>query len=207
MKVRIVLDITCPWSFLGYTHFQQGAERFRAEGGAVDVEFLPFQLAPDASPAGEPLREVHRRKFGPASQERTARFTEIAAQSGLRVDFDRAVFTNTLDAHRLIAQAARQGRGEEMAARLFRAYFTDGLNVGDPEVLGRLAAEVGVTWDENEGAAEVAALIHQVRQQGVNGVPLFVIGDAGAVSGSRPVEEFHAILREASQEPSATPGG
>ncbi|MBH1937740.1 DsbA family oxidoreductase [Streptomyces sp. AV19] len=197
MKVRIVLDIACAWSALGYARFKHAVERFRAEGGAVDVEFLPFQIVPDAPAEGELLSEVHRRVFGPSAEEQTARMTALAARSGLELNFDKAIFTNTLDAHRLIAHAAAQDRGEQMAHRLFSAYFTEGLNVADPSVLERLARETGVEQAPLAGSAEVAAGQRVVRDLGVTSVPVFLFEGGGSLVGARSEEDLLAALREA----------
>src|ERR1051326_759618 len=64
MKVEVVLDIACVWSYLGYTCFARAVERHRDGGDEVDVVFRPFQVDPDANPRGEPLRDVLRRNFG-----------------------------------------------------------------------------------------------------------------------------------------------
>ncbi|MBZ4324409.1 DsbA family oxidoreductase [Streptomyces huiliensis] len=201
MKVRIVLDVACAWSFLGFTHYLRAVERFRAEGGVVETGFLPFQVAPDAPTHGEPLREVHRRVFGPAAEERTADFTALAARSGLDVRFDRAVFANTRAAHGLIARATVQGAGERTAALLFDAYFTEGRNVADPAVLRDVAARSGVDGDpdrDSDGdAAAVAAGFRTTAELGVRSVSLFLFEDGSTVSGARSADAFLAALREA----------
>ncbi|WP_242879925.1 DsbA family oxidoreductase [Streptomyces mobaraensis] len=177
---------------MGFTHYLRAVERFRAEGGAVETGFLPFQVAPDAPTDGEPLREVHRRVFGPAAEERTAEFTAVAARSGLDVRFDRAVFVNTRPAHDLIARAAAQGAGERAVALLFDAYFTEGRNVADPAVLRDVAARSGVDADADTG---VAADFRATAELGVRAVPLFLFEDGSSVSGAQSPDAFLAALR------------
>ncbi|WP_171169035.1 DsbA family protein [Streptomyces sp. I05A-00742] len=204
MKVRIVLDIACAWSFLGFTHYLRAAERFRAEGGVLETEFLPFQLAPDAPTDGEPLREVHRRVFGPSAEERTAHLTEVAARSGLEIRYDRAVFANTLAAHGLIAQATAQGAGEQTVARLFGAYFTEGLNVADLTVLRNIAARNGVDWHPDGGTDATAAGFRTVAGLRVRSVPLFLFDDGSTVNGAQSPEAFLAALRTAAAAQAGT---
>lgn len=197
MKVRIVLDIACAWSALAYVRFEHAVERFRAEGGEVDVEFLPFQIVPTAPAEGEPLSEVHRRVFGPSVEDKTARMAALAALSGLQMNFDKAVFTNTLDAHRLIARATAQGRGEQVVGSLFRAYFTEGVNVADPSVLERLAGEAGVGPAPLADADPVAAGQRVVRDMGVTSVPVFLFEGGETLVGAQSEEGLLAALREA----------
>ncbi|KNB54046.1 DsbA family oxidoreductase [Streptomyces caatingaensis] len=197
MKVRIVLDIACAWSALGWTRFEHAVERFRAEGGEADVEFLPFQVAPDAPAEGEPLSAVHRRVFGPTVEAKTARMAALAARSGLEMNFDAAVFANTLDAHRLLARAVAQGQGERTVGRLFRAYFTEGLNVADPAVLERIARESGVAPGALPGPDPVAAGQRIVRELGVTSVPVFLFDGGPTLVGAQSEEDLLAALREA----------
>lgn len=198
VRVEIVLDVACVWSFLGYARFLRAAARHRAEGGAVEVTFRPFQVAPGASVEGEPLSELHRRDFGDEASDKERSMSALAAADGLTMDFDRAVFANTRGAHRLIALAAGQGRAEAMVERLFRAYFSDGLNVADPATLKRLAAEIGVAW-RDAGAEDVRRELEQVRRSGVTSVPRFVVGRQTLV-GTQSEETLLAALADAARE-------
>ncbi|MFF7475512.1 DsbA family protein [Streptomyces sp. NPDC008092] len=220
VRVRIALDVICVHSYLGYTRFTRAADRLRAEGHRVQVEFLPFELAPGAGTEGQPLLPVLERVFGPQAVRQTLRFAEQLAAEGLDLHYERAVATGTFEAHRLIARAARQGRAEQMVERLFRAHFTDGLHIGDRATLARLAEEVGVTTDDSgpgpaapasETAAETAAEterlqaeLDRVRGLGVSGVPVFFIDGVRPLTGSQPEAALLAALREAAPTASDT---
>ncbi|MEU4173465.1 DsbA family oxidoreductase [Streptomyces sp. NPDC026665] len=221
MRVRIALDVICVHSYLGYTRFTRAADRLRAEGHRVQVEFLPFELAPGVGTEAEPLLPVLERVFGPQAVRQTLRFAEQAATEGLELHYERALATGTFEAHRLIARAARQGRAEEMVERLFRAHFTDGLHIGDQATLARLADEVGVTShdsgsvtaesapetsSETETSAETAAEtgrlhdeLDRVRRLGVTGVPVFFVDGAPPLTGSQPEAALLSALREAAR--------
>ncbi|MBN6054381.1 DsbA family oxidoreductase [Nonomuraea sp. RK-328] len=204
MKVEIFSDVACPWCYIGHTRFARAAERFRARGGTLEVTMRPFQLSPDAPTEGEPLLGALARKFGPDAAQMTGRVTEVAAGDGLELRFDHAVSANTFEAHRLVELATRQGRGEEMAERLFRAHFTDGLNVADPDVLAKLAAEAGVQ-DTGEGADEVREQLARATGLGITGVPLFLFEGKFAVSGAQPEETFDAAIDEVAERTGQTP--
>ncbi|MEQ4716811.1 hypothetical protein [Nonomuraea sp. B19D2] len=64
MKAQLVVDVICVHSYLGYTRFARAADRIRAEGIEVAVEFLPFELAPGASTEGQPLLAVLEQTSG-----------------------------------------------------------------------------------------------------------------------------------------------
>ncbi|MFE0547782.1 DsbA family protein [Streptomyces sp. NPDC058891] len=210
VHVRIALDVICVHSYLGYTRFIRAADRLRAEGRQVRVEFLPFELAPGAGTEGEPLLPVLERVFGAEAVRQTLRHAEQLAAEGLELHYERAVATSTFEAHRLIARAARQGRAEQLVERLFRAHFTDGLHIGDATTLARLAEEVGVMEDDGSVPVDMTAEterlraeLDRVRRLGVTGVPVFSIDGVRPLHGSQPEAALFAALREAAR---TTPG-
>ncbi|MFI6387908.1 DsbA family protein [Nonomuraea sp. NPDC050540] len=190
--VTMTLDLACSWSYLGFNRLRKALERRRAEGARVEVVFRPYQLAPDVREV-EPLTLVHERAFGPEAARSTERMTRLGAAEGLDYRFDRARFANTFQAHRLIALASAQGRGEEMTERLFRAYFTDGLDLSDLATLKDLAAETGVTWQDG-GEDELRARLAEIE---VTGVPVFEAGSR-TLSGAQSVETLYELIGEAS---------
>ncbi|WP_344976411.1 DsbA family oxidoreductase [Streptosporangium fragile] len=209
MKVEIYSDVVCPWCYIGHARFARAVERYRAKGGEVEVEFRPFQLMPDAESTGELTRVWGAKKFGGA--ERAAQMFErvrgVAAEDGLVLDFDHAIHANTFDAHRLIQLAVEQGKGEEALYALFRAHFTDGLDVGSREVLAKLAADIGVEADLDgaDGAAAVQEQLARARALGVSSVPLFLFEGQFAVSGAQPEDTLLAALEEVAERTGQSP--
>lgn len=193
-RVDFVLDLICVHSYLAFTRFERAAERRRADGVRIQTALLPFQIAPDAPAQGEPLPDRHARDFGADAYRMTTHMAAVGAREGLKLDFDRAIFVNTFRAHLLLAAAGSQGRGEPMAERLFRAYFSEGLNIGDPATLDRLAAGTGVTpvpVDEEEShARELTAELERIRGLGVRQVPLIRVDTGATLSGARSEEEY-----------------
>ncbi|MEV1171056.1 DsbA family oxidoreductase [Nonomuraea sp. NPDC049784] len=204
MKVEIFSDVVCPWCYIGHTRFAKAAERFRAKGGTIDVTMRPYQLNPDAPVEGEPLIPALERKFGPNARQMVQRVTDAASGEGLAMDYDHAVNANTFEAHRLIEVATRQGRGKEMTERLFRAYFSEGLNVADADVLAKLAVEASVD-DGGEGSEQVREQLGRARELGISGVPLFLFEGKYAVSGAQPEEAFAAAIDEVAELTGQTP--
>ena len=133
--------------------------------------------------------------------------TRVAAEVGLPFDLPAQQRTpNTLAAHRLIWWAGRLGRQDALVEALFSAYFSAGLDVGDPAVLVRLAAGTGCDAGEaarflasSEGVEEVLAEEGAVRRQGAGGVPLFIINGHERVSGAQSAAVFSVALLQASE--------
>jgi predicted DsbA family dithiol-disulfide isomerase len=93
--------------------------------------------------------------------------------------------------------------GEAIHDALYRAYFVDARNIGDPEVLADIAQSVGLPAEE-AGAAlterrfkeAVDADWAKSRQWGVTGVPTFVAAGYGVV-GAEPYEVLEQLLDKA----------
>ena len=99
--------------------------------------------------------------------------------------------------------AEKNGRPAELARRLFKAYFTDGLDIGDVEILTRIAADVGMNVQEagsflnsTEGVAEIEQLEMKARQRGIQGVPYIRIGEE-EIRGAELVEDMAAAIERA----------
>ncbi|WP_146229134.1 DsbA family protein [Streptomyces sp. NWU339] len=194
-RVEAVLDFVCVHCYIGFTRYARAVCRYRADGGTAETVLRPVQLRPDASPAGEPLIAVWSREHGAAVTAQLAADTSLGADDGLDLNFHRAVFTSTFDAHRLAAQASAQGKAEQMAERLFRGYFTDGLNIADPTVLARLAAETGVMTNGG-GADAMHAELDRIRELDLPTPPVFLFPGGPALSGQVREDDVLAALRE-----------
>jgi predicted DsbA family dithiol-disulfide isomerase len=206
VKIEIWSDVVCPWCYLGKRRLERALARREGEE-EPEIVWRSFQLQPGAPRFGEPgagaptAEYLGARGFSPAQvEEMDARLTGLAAAEGLDYRLDRAHHVNTFEAHRRIQAAARRGVAGALVERLFRAQLVEGLRVDDPEVLGRLAREVGPAASEAAGAEDGAAVeadIDRAREIGVRGVPFFVFDGRLAVSGAQSSEMFLGALEQA----------
>ena len=132
------------------------------------------------------------------------RLTAAAAEVGLRYDFDAAIVANSFDAHRLTHLARERGAQEAMEERLFAAYFSEGRNIGDHDVLESLGAGAGLDPSEvremlvgTRFAVEVRKEAREAESLGADGVPFFVFNRLFAVSGAQPSDLFLEALQKA----------
>src|SRR5512137_3160840 len=108
------------------------------------VRWLPFQLNPDLPPDGISRQEYLERKFGPGHAHSYGRVAGVGREVGIDFAFDRiTVQPNTLHAHRLMLYGAKQRREDEVAERLFRAYFLEGTNLSDRAALASVGERAG----------------------------------------------------------------
>ncbi|SCL60184.1 Predicted dithiol-disulfide isomerase, DsbA family [Micromonospora citrea] len=209
MEIEIYADVACPWCYIGKRRLEQALESY---DGEVTVRYRPYQLDPSPVPEPRPLVEAIAARFGGKDRARQmfGHVTEVAAGVGLKLDFDRAVAANTFDAHRLVAWATERGRASETVDALYRAHFTDGVDVGSRDALAALAGEVGLDeaearrfLDSDERVAEVSAELAAARQIGVTSVPTFVLAGKYAVTGAQEPETLLAALAEVERREAA----
>ena len=200
ITIEIVSDVICPWCYIGKRRLEKALAQL---GGEVnpDIRWLPFQLNPDMPSDGMPRAEYRRAKFGSVERGRSldARVAAEGRGEGIAFAFDRIARTpNTQAAHRLIALAQMQGRGNAVVAALFRAYFEEALDVGDAAVLAGIAEAQSVSgWPGQADAGEVAGLEDSMRALGISAVPTFILARKLGVSGAHPPESLAQAIRQA----------
>ena len=210
MKLEIWSDIACPWCWVGKRRFERALANF-PERDSLEVTWRSFELDPGAPKvqAGSQAELLAKKYRVPLerAREMNANMAAQGAKEGIDFDFDRVRMGSTFDAHRLIHFAAEHERRSEMVERLFRAYFTEGASLGDPQVLAGLAADVGLDGGAALEALESGAFADAVRADearaqafGISGVPFFAIDERYGISGAQPPEVILGALEKALSE-------
>jgi predicted DsbA family dithiol-disulfide isomerase len=207
LQVEIWSDVVCPWCYIGKRRFERAVAQLDGEID-IDVMYRPYQLDPTASPGKtQPVFEAYSKKFGGPEQAAAIidRVTATAAADGIEFHMDRALRANTLLAHRLLWLAELPGSPVDQSIlkeRLLQAYFVDGLDIGDPDVLADCAADVGLPrqdaidfLESDRGRAEIAAHLEQAADAGISAVPTFVINGQWAIPGAQDTDTFVNVFR------------
>lgn len=212
MKVEIYSDVACPWCYIGKKRLEKALASF-PQRDEVEIVYRAFQLNPDlpTDPAKAlPQDDYLRARFGPGFKQMLQTVVNVAAGEGIAFNVDKALVANTFNAHRLIWFAEQEG-GTVLKTRLvealFKAQFTDGDNLADPETLVTLATGVGLDADRvraflasAEGAPQVQQELDQGRALGITGVPTYVFEGTWGVSGAQEPATFLKILGQVAQE-------
>ncbi len=209
LAVEIWSDVVCPWCYIGKRRFERALAEV-ADEIDVDIVYRPYQLDPTAVPGtNTPVIEAYAKKFG--GPERATQIiqhvTDVAAVDGITFHMERALRANTLLAHRLLWFAEQTGGQHEVKERLLRAYFEDGLDIADRDVLADCAADAGLDrsavrsfLDTTDGLTEVRDFIAHAQDNGITAVPTFVFSDpaqstAWMVPGAQDTDVFVRVLR------------
>jgi predicted DsbA family dithiol-disulfide isomerase len=204
VKLDIISDPICPWCYIGKTLLDRALEAEPEH--PFEIEWHPFQLNPDMPLVGMDRRAYLEGKFGGKEQavKVYGQIDQHARDVGLELDLGAITRTpNTLNAHRLIHWAGIEQRQSMVISALFRAYFKEGRDIGDVEVLADLADTCGMdaalvqrllaTDEDLEGIREKDA---GFRKMGVNSVPTFIIAGQHAVPGAQSVEVWRNVITD-----------
>jgi len=208
IKLDILSDPICPWCFIGKARLDAAlADR---PDHPFAIEYHPFQLNPDMPRDGMDRRAYLEAKFGgqEGAAEVYARIDAAARESGIEIDWGKIERTpNTLDAHRLIHWAGIEGRQIAVVSALFRAYFLEGRDIGDRDVLADIAdgaeldaAAIRRLLEGDADAADLAARDAHARERGVTGVPTQIIAEQHVVPGAQPTELWLQLIDEISEQ-------
>jgi predicted DsbA family dithiol-disulfide isomerase len=214
LKIDFVSDVSCPWCVIGLKSLEHALERI-GEGAVPAIHFQPFELNPQMPPEGQDFAEHIAQKYG-STPEQLAKNREAIRARGAELGFTfdmekRARIYNTFDAHRLLHWAGIEGRQRELKHALFSAYFTDGLDPSDRDVLIEVATRAGLDAERAREVLESDTYAQEVRQreqfytqQGVHAVPSVIINDKYLIQGGQPIEAFEQALRQIAAEADAT---
>ena len=213
MRVDIVFDTVCPWCFVGKRRFDR-ALKLRPHL-KPEVRYRSFLLNPDLPAQGVDRREYLERKFGGSHQyDRIAEALAYTGKGeGITFALERIKRTpNSANSHRLVRLAHTLGRQHEAVELLFTAYFERGLDIGNAEVLIRLAEEIGIersmAYAHLSGENDLNAVYTEnarMHRLGITGVPCFIFNEGRAIAGAQEPEILVRMLDMALAQESDRP--
>ena len=205
-ELTIVSDVICPWCFIAKKNLEMALDLLPNRSD-YSIVWRPYELNPDMPKEGKDREEYRSRKFGSweHSLALDAQVAQAGQQAGITFRHDLMKRTpNTFNAHRLIWFAQREGVQDTVVEGLFKAYFTEGRDVGDLEVLADLGAAAGLDRAKtaaflasDEGAEEVWREERMAVSKGISAVPTFILDGEELFSGARKPAVIAAQLTEA----------
>jgi len=202
LQIDFISDTVCPWCYIGRRRLARALEAVPQI--TIRVTWRTFLLNPEMPQGGMDRQAYLQRKFGGADRAREIyRQVEAVGRSdGIPFDFDAVDrMPDSRRSHRLIRWAAIRGCEDNLIERMFRAFFIEGLDIGDAGVLAALAEDCGLDGsdarnllDSRAGLEAVEAEDREVKQAGIQSVPCFSIDGRYVVSGAQPPEAFLPLL-------------
>jgi len=204
LKITMFSDFVCPFCYIGFEVIRKLTPEFN-----IDLEWRGYQIHPEWPPEGIAAEQVRTPQDMDARHAAWQRITAMAAAEGLEIKAP-GIFTNSRPALAACEFAREQGGADELERRIYRAYFVEGANIGDANLVARLGVECG--FDEKEVAEAIRAPRYELRlknnalaasQRAVSGVPTFFIGEYPLV-GAQSSEVMRQILQRATERIIAT---
>jgi predicted DsbA family dithiol-disulfide isomerase len=199
LEIEVLADVICPWCYIAKRRLEKAIARLDRQH-EVRVHWLPFELNRSMPQEGVSRRVYGAAKFGSWEHavEIDARAIAAGAAVGIHFAFDRIEQTpSTLDAHRMIWLADQDGKQAPVVEALFRAYFTEGNDIGESETLLDVVAEAGldrrqaeVVLSSDEGVQAIEETHEQSWRLGIYGVPSFIVNWEITLTGIQELETF-----------------
>ena len=204
VKLDIISDPICPWCYIGKANLDKALEQFPDH--PFTIEWHPFQLNPDMPAEGMDRRAYLEGKFGgkDGAVKAYAPVVTSAERAGALINFDAIKKTpNTIDSHRLIHWAGIEHRQSFVVDLLFKAYFVEGRDISDHEVLADIAdtvemdaAMVTKLLASTSDIDDIRARDNHSREMGVNSVPTFIVAQQHAVPGAQSPEMWVGVITD-----------
>ncbi|MBS4913310.1 MAG: DsbA family oxidoreductase [Veillonella sp.] len=208
MEIIYWSDYACPFCYIGVNHLKAAIKKVDSVT-PITITMKAFELDPVAAKeSSQTMEEMFVNKFNiskEAAEDKINGINLMGRAIGLDFHFDEAKPTNTFDAHRItkLAQDRYPAMANALSELIYKAYFTERQNIGDADVLTKLAVEVGISAEDVQEVLESNLYEDAVRgeealaaQYGIQAVPFFVVNDQVALPGALPVDEFTKVLQE-----------
>ncbi len=204
LRIDLVSDVVCPWCIIGYKQLQKALAPF-GDRIDLDLHWHPFELNPRMPEEGQDVREHVAQKYGASGEQSRGtrgRLTELGAQLGFTFNYaDDMRIVNTFRAHQLLHWAAEQGLQTELKLALFTAYFSEQRDVNEVDILIAVADAVGLNAEDARAVLEDGRYQQPVREaeqhwlnEGIQGVPCFVVNEQFMVQGAQDAAAFTRML-------------
>jgi predicted DsbA family dithiol-disulfide isomerase len=209
LRIREVSDYICPWCYIGLARLEQLTEEFE-----VDFDAFAYDLRPGIPPEGMPREQASRGRTYPPGY--IDNLIQTARDSGIEMKRP-PLIPNTRKAHEATEFAKDAGRLLPFHRAVFRAYWEREENIGDVDILCRVAEECGIdagrlreALSDGRYTSQIEEQIAWARAAGVTGVPTFIFDDRFALVGAQDSEVFRdvakRIIRSREQETSRQEG-
>jgi predicted DsbA family dithiol-disulfide isomerase len=164
---------------------------------AIEDTWVSYELHPETPPGGVLLSERFKGYDLSSFQEQ---LRERGREAGV-VFGNRTILSNSRLALAASEFARDRGSYDSFHENIFQAYFTEGLDIGNPNVIAAVAGKSGL--DEKEILNSISdgrylPRLDQARKEGdllsLTGIPLFIIENKYKIVGAQPIEVFRELL-------------
>ena len=205
MTITVWSDIRCPFCYIAKRKLENAISQFSHKEEVV-VEWKSFELDPRLETNTKINTIDYYVSKGASRQQMTDLFsnaTRMAKEVGITFNLNEIVVANSFKAHKLVHVAKTINKQNEAKELLLKAYFTDGENIDDSNVLLQIGDNLGFSKENLEDKLSDKSLEVSIREDqelakevGVSGVPFFVFNNKQALSGAQSEETFLEMIKK-----------
>lgn len=206
INVEIWSDVTCVHCYMAKRHFEKALSAFKHRD-QVSIVWRSFELAPGLVP--EPGKSMYQflADYNGATFDQVknvcGQITRDGQRAGIHFNFETAIPANSFLAHQFSHLTAEHQVQHEAKEALFKAHFTDGLDINSVEVLKRIASSIGMdprAVDELARSARYADAVvadeRAAREKKINAVPYYLFNSTHSISGAKDASTFLSALEK-----------
>lgn len=205
MTITVWSDIRCPFCYIAKRKLENAISQFSHKDEVV-VEWKSFELDPRLETNTKINTIDYYVSKGASRQQMTDLFsnaTRMAKEVGITFNLNEIIVANSFKAHKLVHVAKAVSKQNEAKELLLKAYFTDGENIDDSNVLLQIGENLGFSKENLEDKLSDKSLEVSIREDqelakevGVSGVPFFVFNNKQALSGAQSEETFLEMIKK-----------
>ena len=204
IQLDIYSDPICPWCYIGTIHLERALETLNEN--PFNIKWHPFQLNPEMPKNGMDRKKYLEQKFGSISGFASAYRPVIEHTKNFNIDLklDKIQTTpNTMNAHRIINWAVLEDCQNKIVSELFKAYFVNGLDLGNNNILAKLASKYFMDeksilrlLNSDNDISKIIDADRTARRMGIKAVPMFIVADQYAVSGAQTADLWQTVVKD-----------
>ena len=204
IQLDIYSDPICPWCYIGKIHLERALETLNEN--PFHIKWHPFQLNPEMPKNGMDRKKYLEQKFGSISGFASAYRPVIEHIKNFNIDLklDKIQTTpNTMNAHRIINWAVLEDCQNKIVSELFKAYFVNGLDLGNNKILAKLASKYFMDeksilrlLNSDNDISKIIDKDRTARRMGIKAVPMFIVAEQYAVSGAQTADLWQTVVKD-----------
>ena len=200
IEVNIWSDIACPWCYVGEKAFKKAIIEFNKKFPEIKVIpiFHAYIIDPSTKEEGEEYLSYNKRRWG--SDNWTHQLRTIGKK--YEANFSNwKIWPNTLISHKLMAEANKKGKGNEVLEELFKYCYEMGKNVSLENTLDEIGNKYGLKNWNNDENLKLVLKDEKIgkKQYGIEGVPFFIFPNDEVIEGAADINKFLNALIQAKE--------
>ena len=202
MKIVYLIDIVCPWCFIGKKYFDEIDDKFKKK--ITDIKWQPYFLNPYLNSKGIDRKDYLNTKFG---SEKNANYIyqniySNGQKANIKFNFNAIkIMPNSLNVMYLITLIQDYRIASILIDQMFEAFFIKGENIGNNKVISKYAKKYFDSFDltlldNNKNKNYLLKLDKKLKLKGISGVPGIIVNDKYFISGALETKKLNSFFEK-----------